>query len=274
MSLLQVACLQLSSVDDIQVNLKTVAAAIRQACDNGAQLVITPENTCLMEHRHTQRWQKAFFEESHPAIPLFSDLSKEFRCWLLIGSLTIKGPRGLCYNRSYLFDPEGDIKARYDKIHLFDAQLPDGRHFRESDAYHAGTKPVLVKTDWGLLGLSICYDLRFPYLYRYLAQEGASIIAVPSAFIQITGQAHWHVLLRARAIETGSFICAPGQTGVHSGGRQTYGHSLMIDPWGRILAEAGNEPTVIQATLDLDMVQQVRQQIPAWQIKKPDFFKS
>ena len=268
--LLKVACIQLCSGDDVQANIDKVALAIRQAGQQGAQLIATPENTCLMEHNPQARLKKAFTEAAHPGIPVFQQLSQEFHCWLLIGSLTIKGPDNLCYNRSYLFGPQGNIVAKYDKIHLFDANLPDGKNFRESQAFHAGNQPVVTPTDWGGLGLSICYDLRFPHLYRYLAQHGAQIIAVPSAFIKITGEAHWHVLLRARAIETGCFMIAPGQTGFHSGGRQTYGHSLIIDPWGRILAEAGITPEIIYAELDLKQVAQVHQQIPAWN-SKPAF---
>lgn len=267
--LLKVACIQLTSGDDVQKNIEGAAGLIRKAAEQGAQLIATPENTCLMEHRPQERLKKAFTEADHPGIPVFQELSQEFHCWLLIGSLTIKGPDNLCYNRSYLFGPQGNIVAKYDKIHLFDANLPDGKNFRESQAFHAGNQPVVTPTDWGRLGLSICYDLRFPYLYRYLSQHGAQIIAVPSAFIKITGEAHWHVLLRARAIETGCFMIAPGQTGFHSGGRQTYGHSLIIDPWGRILAEAGTTPEIIYAELDLKQVAQVHQQIPAWNSKPP-----
>lgn len=267
-SRLKVACIQLCSTNNIETNLDTVTLAIRQAGQQGVQLIATPENTCLMEHNSQERLKKAFTEATHPGIPLFQKLSQEFHCWLLIGSLTIKGQDNLCYNRSYLFGPQGNIVAKYDKIHLFDANLPDGKYFRESQAFHAGNKPIIAETPWGGLGLSICYDLRFPYLYRYLAQHSAKIIAVPSAFIKTTGEAHWHVLLRARAIETGCFIIAPAQAGTHSDGRQTYGHSLIIDPWGRILAEAGIKPEIIYADIDLNQVAQVHQQIPAWEFNR------
>jgi predicted amidohydrolase len=184
---------------------------------------------------------------------------------LLLGSLAIKAGPGKVTNRSYLVDAAGEIAARYDKLHLFDVDLADGERYRESAAVAPGSNAVVAPTPWATLGLSICYDLRFPYLYRALAQAGAQILTVPAAFARTTGQAHWHVLLRARAIETGCYVLAPCQCGTHGGGRPTYGHSLIVDPWGRILADGGDEPGIVTATLDLAEVAKARAMIPALQ---------
>jgi predicted amidohydrolase len=181
----------------------------------------------------------------------------------LLGSLTVKLDDGRMANRSYLLSEEGSIVARYDKIHMFDATLPGNKVIRESSAYRPGARAVVAATPWGRLGLTVCYDLRFPQLYRRLAQAGATMLAVPSSFQRETGPAHWHVLLRARAIETGAFVLAPAMCGEHPNGRSTYGHSLIVDPWGRIVAELGDEPGVLVAAIDLSQAAKVRAMLPS-----------
>jgi len=192
-------------------------------------------------------------------------LARELHIWLLIGSLALRGADGKLVNRSLLFAPNGERAASYDKIHLFDVDLPTGERIRESEAYAGGGAAPIVATPWGHLGMTICYDVRFPGLYRRLAQQGAAFLSVPSAFTVPTGEAHWHVLLRARAIETGAFVLAPAQTGEHDSGRRTYGHSLVVSPWGEVLADAGTDIGVTLATLDPGAVAAARARIPAWQ---------
>ncbi len=191
------------------------------------------------------------------------------KIWLLIGSLSIKLEPTKAANRSFLFDPQGRIAARYDKIHMFDVEIPDGQSYRESATFRPGEEAVTADLPWGKLGLSICYDMRFPYLYRSLAHAGASFLAVPAAFTEFTGRAHWHVLLRARAIETGCFVFAPAQCGTHVADRRTYGHSLVVAPWGEVLADAGEEPGVITAHIDPARVTEARRMVPALSHDKP-----
>jgi deaminated glutathione amidase len=181
----------------------------------------------------------------------------------LAGSLALKGTASKLLNRSLLFAPDGSVAARYDKIHLFDVDLPDGQRLRESETYDGGHDVPVAQTPWGRLGLTVCYDVRFPQVYLALAQAGAAFLTIPSAFTRVTGEAHWHVLLRARAIETGSYILAPAQGGRHESGRETYGHSLIVSPWGEIIAEAGDEPGVVMAELDAAEVLRARRRIPA-----------
>ncbi|NWH07693.1 MAG: carbon-nitrogen hydrolase family protein [Alphaproteobacteria bacterium] len=269
MSKLTAACIQLRSSDDAQQNTLIASDLIRQAQARGARLIATPENTCLMAPDGGAKLAMSETEERDPSLPKFCDLAHELKIWLLIGSLAIRLPGGKTANRSYLIDPSGRIAARYDKIHLFDVDLPSGETYRESNTVEPGDHLVTAETDFGRLGLTICYDLRFPQLYRALAKAGAEIISVPSAFTQTTGEAHWHVLLRARAIETGAFILAPAQGGRHANGRETFGHSLIIDPWGAILAEGGTEPGIILAELDLGKVAAVRARIPALRHDRP-----
>jgi predicted amidohydrolase len=202
-------------------------------------------------------------EPSHHPLPAFAALARETGAWLLLGSLTVLLDDGRMANRSYLLSDQGSIVARYDKIHMFDATLPGNKVIRESSAYRPGDRAVLAATPWGPLGLTVCYDLRFPQLYRRLAQAGAVLLAVPSSFQRETGPAHWHVLLRSRAIENGAFVLAPAMCGEHPNGRSTYGHSLIVDPWGRIVAELGDEPGVLVAEIDLAQAAQVRAMLPA-----------
>jgi predicted amidohydrolase len=217
-----------------------VKERVYAAAAQGATLVATPENTFLMEERATPH---PYTEENHPAIIAAKSWANELNIWLLIGSVAVLPSANAgdkAYNRSLLIDPAGRVANRYDKIHLFDADVPGDRSYRESNRFLAGDKAVIGTIDTPepcLLGMTVCYDLRFPALYRRLAQQGAQVIAVPSAFTQTTGEAHWHLLLRARAIENGCFIIAPAQSGTHASKRKTYGHSLVIDPWGHIVAE-------------------------------------
>lgn len=259
------ACAQMNSGDNIEQNIVTACVLIRNAKQMGADFIALPENVALMKPHGTSYSHHSYREAEHPALQAFLDVAKEVSAHILVGSLAVKCRAGeKLANRSFLINPAGEVIARYDKIHLFDTNLPDGKSYTESEHFVSGKEAVLVDTPWGGLGMTICYDVRFPHLYRALAQRGAKFITVPSAFTQVTGEAHWHVLLRARAIETGSYIIAPAQYGTHPGHRHTYGHSLIIDPWGKILAEAsGDKEEVIIADIDLAYVDKVRASIPA-----------
>ena len=262
MTHMKAACVQLRSSDDVAENIATASALIRQAAANGAKFVATPENTTLMAPDGGAKLERSFDEDKDPALPAFRALASALGIWLLIGSLAIKTSPSKTANRSFLIDPQGVIRARYDKIHLFDVDLPSGEKYRESNTVEGGSQAVVVNTPWGKVGLSICYDLRFPQLYRRLAKAGALVLTVPSAFTETTGRAHWHSLLRARAIENGCFVIAPAQGGLHANGRRTYGHSLIIDPWGKILAEAEDNPGIILADVDLEAAHGARARIP------------
>lgn len=260
--ILRSALIQMRSGRDIARNVEDASAMIRAAAASGARLVCTPEMTNILEPDRPRLRALARREAEDESVAAFSGLARELGLWLNIGSLALKGEGEKLLNRSLLFTPDGTVAARYDKIHLFDVDLPTGERLRESEAYQGGTAAALVETDFGRLGLTICYDMRFPHLYRSLAMAGAVIITAPSAFTVPTGQAHWHVLLRARAIETGSFVLAAAQGGVHESGRATYGHSLAVSPWGEVLAEGDEEPGVILADLDLSAAQAARAKIP------------
>jgi len=257
------ACIQLTAGPDLAPNIAVASERIRAAHALGAELVLTPENTTMIEPRRPLLLEKASPEARHPAVPAFAALAAELGIWLLIGSLAIKVEAARCANRSYLFDPKGRIAARYDKIHMFDVDLASGERYRESASFRPGSAAIFADLPWGRLGLTICYDLRFPPLYRALAQAGADFISVPSAFTRPTGEAHWQVLLRARAIETGCYILAPAQCGEHAEGRKTWGHSLIVSPWGEIVAEAGEEPAILTARIDPAAVAAARRMIPA-----------
>ena len=249
--------------------MRSASALIREAHKSGAQFIATPENTGLMAPDGGAKLEKTFPEKDDKALPQFAGLAEELGIWLLVGSLGIKVSEGKTANRSYLIGPNGRISARYDKIHLFDVNLPSGETYRESNTVAPGAEAVVASLPWGRLGLSVCYDLRFPQLYRTLAKNGAEILTVPSAFTETTGKAHWHVLLRARAIENGCFVVAPAQGGTHANGRKTYGHSLIVGPWGDILAEAGTEPGIIAAELDLEEIAAVRARLPSLHHDRP-----
>jgi len=257
------ALVQLRASRTIAPNLDQAEALIRQAAKGGADYVQTPENTALMELEPER--VLALVQPEAESVPLarLRTLAAELGIWLHIGSLGIKIGDGRVANRSYVIDPQGEIAARYDKLHMFDVDLAGGESYRESQYYGPGSKAVLADLPFGRLGMTICYDLRFPALYRALATEGANLIAVPAAFTRQTGRAHWHVLVRARAIETGAFVLAATQGGLHENGRETFGHSMIVSPWGEILAEAGEEPCVIFADIDLAASDEARARIPA-----------
>ena len=262
------ACVQISSQLDMDANLEAASALVRDAADNGAQMVLLPENVSLMGTNREQALAMAMPEARHKALPVFTELAREKGVWLMVGSLSVRldeagGGEDMLANRSLLISDQGEIMVRYDKIHMFDVNIEGGESHRESETYRPGAHAVVAATPWGGLGMTICYDLRFPYLYRSLAQAGAHFMSVPSAFTRVSGRAHWHVLLRARAVETGCYIFAPAQCGDHANDRQTYGHSLIIDPWGKILAEAGESPCVIAADIDPSRVAAVRAMIPS-----------
>ena len=269
MSQIRVACVQMRSGTDVAENIAAASSLIREAAAAGAELIATPEMTTLLDRAPGAAWEKSTTEAADPGLAAFRSLAKELGVTLLIGSLAIRAEQGKCANRSFLIGPDGAVVSTYDKIHMFDVQLNATNVYRESDSYAAGASAIVADLPVGRLGLTVCYDVRFPDLFRQLAIAGAKVIAVPAAFTKITGEAHWHILLRARAIETGCYIIAPAQGGKHQDGRETYGHSLIIDPWGGILAEGGTEPGVISATLDLAMVDAVRGKIPSLRHVRP-----
>ncbi len=263
------ACVQLTSGPEPAENVAAAAALVREARAAGADLVMTPETTNMMGPRRRALLERARPEAEDAAVAAFRDLAAGLGVWLLVGSVVLRASDEKLANRSLLIDPAGGVAARYDKIHMFDVEIPDGQSYRESKAYQAGGEAVLAELPWGRLGLTVCYDLRFPYLYRALAQAGARFLTVPSAFTRFTGQAHWHVLLRARAIETGCFVFAPAQCGVHAGGRETYGHSLIVAPWGEVLADGGEAPGLSLAEIDPARVETARAMIPALAHDRP-----
>jgi predicted amidohydrolase len=263
MAAFKAACVQLNSGNDMAANLGAAAAGVRAAARQGAQFIMLPEYAALLDGSGRVMRENSYPEAGHPALPAFQALARETRAWLLVGSLTIKIDDERMVNRSYLLSADGGIAAHYDKIHMFDVTLPSGKVIRESSAYRPGDRAVIAATPWGPLGMTVCYDLRFPHLYRALAQAGAIFLAVPSSFQRETGVVHWHTLVRARAIENLSYVFAPAMCGDHPGGRMTYGHSLIIDPWGKILAELGDEPGVAIAEINTDEVARVRGMLPA-----------
>ncbi|MBL8629863.1 MAG: carbon-nitrogen hydrolase family protein [Rhodospirillaceae bacterium] len=258
-----VACVQVNASNDMGANIKIASQFVRDAAAKGAELVLLPENVVMMEHGRDNVIAKALPAENHPALNAFVALAKELKIWLHCGSLAIKQDNGKLANRTFVVNPVGQVIATYDKIHMFDVNLGGGEQYNESATYNCGTKTAMVDLPWGKLGLTICYDVRFAHLYRQLAQAGADFLTVPAAFTQTTGEAHWHILLRARAIETGCFVFAPAQTGIHAGNRQTFGHALIIDPWGKILADAGTAPGFITVVIDPAMVAATRAKVPS-----------
>jgi len=263
MSNLKVACIQTNSKSDPNINIREVSSLIRAARSNGAELITTPEVVGMLEPNREKALNKAQPENYHGVLREFRALSRDLAIWLLIGSISIKLSNGKLANRSFLINPDGQIIARYTKIHMFDVEVNDGSIYRESATYQPGTSACLARTPWGLVGLTVCYDIRFPALYRDLAKAGAKIIFIPSAFTEVTGEAHWHILQRARAIENGCFIVSAAQTGIHEQNRKTFGHSIIVDPWGNILADANKDVGFITAYLDLNLVDEVRKKIPS-----------
>ena len=263
MSNLKVACIQTNSKSDPNINIREVSSLIRAARSKGAELITTPEVVGMLEPNREKALNKAQPENYHGVLREFRALSRDLAIWLLIGSISIKLSNGKLANRSFLINPDGQIIARYTKIHMFDVEVNDGSIYRESATYQPGTSACLARTPWGLVGLTVCYDIRFPALYRDLAKAGAKIIFIPSAFTEVTGEAHWHILQRARAIENGCFIVSAAQTGMHEQNRKTFGHSIIVDPWGNILADADKDVGFITADLDLNLVDEVRKKIPS-----------
>jgi predicted amidohydrolase len=257
------ACVQLNAQREFAPNIAAAGDLIRRARDAGADFIATPEITAMFEPKRDQHLAKATDEAANPALAAFRAMAKETGAWLLIGSMAIKLEAARLANRSFLIAPDGEIVARYDKIHMFDVDLKNGESYRESALYRPGETATLAELPWGVLGMTICYDLRFPYLYRTLAQAGAEFLAIPSAFTVPTGRAHWHVLQRARAIENACFVVAPAQWGEHAEGRKTYGHSLIIDPWGEVLADAGEGVGFITAEIDPAKIAEARYMVPS-----------
>ena len=238
---------------------------IREAKAQGADYVLTPEVSNMMQLNRKALFEHLSSEQNDPSLKAYQALAAELKIYLHIGSLALRFSPEKAVNRSFLIGPDGKVLASYDKIHMFDIDLPGGESYRESANYQPGETAVISDLPWGRIGLTICYDVRFPALYRALSESGASFITVPSAFTRKTGEAHWHVLLRARAIETGCFIFAAAQGGLHENKRETFGHSLIVDPWGEILAEAGVEPGVIMAKIDPSKVETARKAVPSLQ---------
>jgi predicted amidohydrolase len=256
------ACIQLNSGNDPQANLETVRR-LAHAAAAGADFLLLPEYALLLDGSGRVMRERAFDADGGEALAALQALAAELGKWLLVGSLTVRTEDARIANRSYLLSSDGGVVATYDKIHMFDATLPDGTVIRESSAYRPGAHAIIADIPWGRIGLTVCYDLRFPALFRSLAQAGAQFITVPSSFQRQTGRAHWHALLRARAIENGCYVLAPAMCGDHPGRRQTYGHSLIVDPWGEILAEAGEDVGVVYADIEPARVARVRGMIPS-----------
>ena len=256
------ALVQMRSGRSLDANVAVAETLIREAASKGADYVQTPEVTTIMEIDRELLFAAAAPEEGNAALARFFRLAAELKIVLHIGSMGIKTGNRIA-NRSFVIGPDGKIIARYDKIHMFDVKLANGEVYEESANYAPGTQAVLADLPWGKLGLTICYDLRFPALHQTLTRAGATMLAIPAAFTRPTGEAHWHTLVRARAIENQCFVFAAAQGGRHEHGRETYGHSLIVSPWGTVLAEGGTEPGVVLATIDLSEVSAIRGRIPA-----------
>jgi predicted amidohydrolase len=262
-SAFKVGLIQMRSGLEPERNLTDALALIGEAKQAGADYVLTPEMTNILALKREHLFAKIVAEENDPTLAAMRETARKLGIYVHIGSIAIKASHDKAWNRSFLIDRKGDLIARYDKIHMFDVDLAGGESYRESNNYRAGELAVVADLPWGRLGMTICYDLRFPALYRALAEAGASFLAIPSAFTRQTGEAHWHVLQRARAIENGCFVLAAAQGGRHENGRDTYGHSLVVDPWGRIIAEGGTEPGVVIAEIDPAEVATARGRVPS-----------
>jgi predicted amidohydrolase len=264
-AIFRVALIQMRSGRTPAANLDAAAKLIGEAKAGGADYVQTPEMTNILEARRDALMTAVVPEPEDPSLAAFRYLARQHGIWLHIGSLALKVSPDRAVNRGFLIDPQGDIAARYDKIHMFDVDLANGETYRESRSYAPGEHAVTANLPWGRLGLTICYDLRFPALYRALAEAGCMFLAIPSSFTKQTGEAHWHVLNRARAVENGCYVFAAAQGGSHENGRDTFGHSLIVDPWGRVLAEGGVDPGVVVAEVDPAAVTTARARIPSLQ---------
>lgn len=263
------ACLQLNSGSDLPENLVSLKRMVSEAAGAGAELVLTPEYSLMMDGSGRVMRDGALEPDGGKVLEALQSLAVQCKVWLLIGSLTLKTGEERIVNRSFLIAADGTVKATYDKIHMFDVTLPDGKVIRESSSYRPGERAVVAETPWGRLGMTVCYDVRFPHLYRSLAQKGAEFLSVPSSFQRQTGKAHWHTLMKARAIENAAYVLAPAMCGEHPGNRQTYGHSLIIDPWGEVLADGGEEPGIIYADIDPGKVAKIRGMMPSLQHDRP-----
>jgi deaminated glutathione amidase len=269
-TIFRAACVQLRSSNDVAENIEAAESLIRRAAAAGAAYVQTPEMTNIVERSRTALAERVQPEEQDLAVAHFAKLARELRIVLHIGSLALKVPDGRIANRALIFGADGRILARYDKIHLFDVDLPGGESWRESAVYRPGSEAVVIDLPWLRLGVAICYDVRFPHLFRAQARADALALTAPAAFTRQTGEAHWHVLQRARAIENGAFVISAAQAGRHSDGRETFGHSLIVSPWGEVLAEAGGEGSeVIVADIDPARAMEARQRIPALRNERP-----
>jgi predicted amidohydrolase len=265
---LRVAAVQMRSTPRPQENAAEAVRLVKEAAAAGATYVQTPEITNIVQRRKAEAEPHVVAEDAEPVLAALRGVAAEAGVHVHIGSLVVKdGDRWA--NRAFLIGPDGAIIARYDKIHMFDVDLPDGDRYRESDTYAPGDCTALAQVGEATLGMTICFDVRFPRLYEALAMEGATVIAIPAAFTAVTGAAHWHLLVRTRAVENGVFVIAAAQEGAHEDGRRTYGHSLIVDPWGRVLAEATETPSVIVADLDLSEVEKVRGQVPVLTARRP-----
>ncbi|MEW5729103.1 MAG: carbon-nitrogen hydrolase family protein [Pseudomonadota bacterium] len=269
MSAFKAACLQVNASNDLARNVDAAMKLAVEARAAGADLILMPENVAMMEWGRSNIVLKAMPEDEHLALKSFRELARELGCWLHAGSLACLLDGGMVANRTFVIRPDGAIAARYDKIHMFDVDLGLGEVYKESATFAPGDKAAVVDLPWGRMGLSICYDLRFPHLYRAYAKAECDFLAIPAAFTKTTGKAHWHVLLRARAIETGCYVFAPAQVGSHAGGRETYGHALIVGPWGEILADALEQPGWVMAEVDVRKVADARKKIPCLDHDRP-----
>jgi predicted amidohydrolase len=262
-STFKVGLVQMRSGLDPQANLTSLLSSIDEAKRNGADYVQTPEMTNILALKREQLFANIVAEEHDPTLATMRELAQKLAIYIHIGSLAIKISPDKAVNRAFVIDRKGEIAARYDKIHMFDVDLAGGESYRESANYRPGDLAVIADLPWGRLGVTICYDLRFPALYRALAEAGASFLAIPAAFTKQTGEAHWQVLMRARAIENGCYVIAAAQGGQHENGRSTFGHSIVVDPWGKVVAEGGTEPGVIMAEIDPAAVAAARSKVPS-----------
>ncbi len=268
---LKLGLLQTTTGIDPAANARSLAEALNAVADEGAEFAFTPEMSGLLDRDRTRAFASATTEEADVVLAQVREVAVARGIWVHLGSLAIKptATAERLVNRGFLIDRSGAIRARYDKIHLFDVDLPSGERYRESAAYIPGERAVAANTPWGRIGMTICYDLRFPALYAALSEAGATILSIPAAFTRPTGAAHWHSLMRARAIEAGAFVVAAAQTGAHADGRETYGHSVIIDPWGDVLLDMGEPAGHAVLSIDLAAIERTRSRIPALAHRRP-----
>ena len=265
----RIGCVQTPALPTFDEAIEAACRLAGDAVAAGAELVCLPEYCGGLKSDNGVLKPPAAPEASHPVLEALRNFTRDAGVWMLIGSVAVDGPEGRLINRGFMVDDKGEIRARYDKIHLFDVDLSETERYRESAVINPGEQAVVTDTPWGRLGMSTCYDLRFPHLYRSLAHAGAEILAVPAAFMKVTGQAHWHVLNRARAIENGAVVVAPCAVGPVPGGGAVYGHSLIVSPWGEVLAEGGDGVSTIVATVDMETVASVRRRVPSLRHDRP-----